>query len=174
MPRERSKASRRGAGRPSGNIAGRQPGLSRAACATTFSSVPRDAANSAAFRTRSGRWTWITFCRGLRVERTIPTICRRYTGEPRRIDFYGPGGRHVGSADPNHGVTVTEAEIHDMDVVQAEGGWLAKIRAVQSGPMPTRRGDLIVRHVNQRYGICSRYTKSGSPAVFSVHRPPSI
>jgi hypothetical protein len=27
-------------------------------------------------------------------------------GRARRIDFYGPGGRHVGSADANHGITV--------------------------------------------------------------------
>ena len=27
-------------------------------------------------------------------------------GKARRIDFYGPGGRHLGSADPTQGITV--------------------------------------------------------------------
>jgi hypothetical protein len=45
------------------------------------------------------------------------------------------------------------AEIHDKDVIQTDGGWLAKNRDTQSGPMPTKRGDVVVRHIDQRYDI---------------------
>ena len=32
-------------------------------------------------------------------------------------------------------------------------GWLAKNRQTQSGPMPTKHGDVVLRHVNQRFDV---------------------
>ena len=47
------------------------------------------------------------------------------------------------------------AEIHDKDVVETDAGSLAKNRPTQSGPMPTKAGDVIVRHANQLWEVWS-------------------
>jgi hypothetical protein len=81
VPREGSNGSRRRAGRPSGNIAGRRPGSSPAASGTTRSRARPGAANSAGCRTRSGRSTSITSSPGPKAGRTILTTCRVSVGD---------------------------------------------------------------------------------------------
>lgn len=47
------------------------------------------------------------------------------------------------------------ADQHDKDVVEVDGGWLARNRAcaTQKGPMPTKEGDVIVQHLNQLFRV---------------------
>jgi hypothetical protein len=43
------------------------------------------------------------------------------------------------------------ADKHDKDLVEIDGGWLAKNRATRGGPMPTRDGDVVIYHFQQKY-----------------------
>lgn len=45
------------------------------------------------------------------------------------------------------------ADAYDKDVVESNGGWLAKNRTTQFGPMPTKDGDVVLYHLHQMYQV---------------------
>ena len=45
------------------------------------------------------------------------------------------------------------ADLYDKDLVEAESGWLAKNRATNAPPMPTKDGDVVVYHLHQMYRV---------------------
>src|SRR5262245_5016666 len=45
------------------------------------------------------------------------------------------------------------AELYDKDCEPFEDGWVASDRATSQGPLPTRAGDVVVRHGSQRRDI---------------------
>lgn len=45
------------------------------------------------------------------------------------------------------------ADAYDKDVVEADGGWLAKNRTTQFGPMPTKDGDVVIFHLHQMFQV---------------------
>src|SRR5947207_1925167 len=45
------------------------------------------------------------------------------------------------------------ADLYDKDLVEDRGGWLAKNRPTQFGPMPTKDGDVVIFHLHQRYQV---------------------
>ena len=47
----------------------------------------------------------------------------------------------------------TYAGLYDKDLVEVQDGWLAKNRATNSAPMPTKDGDVVVHHRHQLYQV---------------------
>jgi hypothetical protein len=45
------------------------------------------------------------------------------------------------------------ADAQDKDLIKLEGGWLARNRQTNKGPMPTREGDVVVYHHNQLFRV---------------------
>ena len=43
------------------------------------------------------------------------------------------------------------ADAYDKDLVEVDGGWLAKNRVTEHGPMPTKEGDVVIFHFHQLY-----------------------
>jgi hypothetical protein len=45
------------------------------------------------------------------------------------------------------------ADAYDKDLVESNGGWLAKNRTTQFGPMPTKDGDVVIFHLPQMFRV---------------------
>ena len=65
------------------------------------------------------------------------------------------------------------ADALDKDLVQVEGGWLAQNRHTETGSMLTSAGDVIVRHVNQRWDVW-QVTQDGEELPDFVAASPPI